>query len=47
MDGIPTGVNYQLAWDAQKVTEDRLKVVGITGAINISDNMLDLEQAWK
>ena len=44
-EGVPAPVCYQLAWDAQKVTEDRLKAVGIMGPG--SDNMLDYEESWQ
>ena len=43
-EGIPTGVCYQLAWDAQKATPDRLKAAGIDKPG--SDNMLDHQQSW-
>ena len=47
MDGIPTGVNYQLAWDAQKITEERAKAIGVDGLGNGPDNVLDYAEAWK
>ena len=43
-EGIPSEVNYNLAWDAQKVTEERAKTVGIDKPG--SDNMLDHQQSW-
>ena len=43
-EGIPTGVCYQLAWDAQKATPDRLKAAGIDKPG--SGNMLDHQQSW-
>ena len=47
MDGIPTGVCYQLAWDAQKITEERAKAIGVDGTVNGPDNVLDYAEAWK
>lgn len=44
-NGIPSGINVQLAWDAQKANEDRLKSVGLEKA-GWGGNMLDLKEAW-
>lgn len=46
MEGIPTQVNYQLAWDGQKANEDRLKSLNITQRA-FGGNMLDYDEAWK
>lgn len=45
MKGIPTNVNYQLAWDAQKVNEDRAKTLCLPA--NGPDNCLDYKEAWQ
>lgn len=47
-DGIPSPVNLQLAWDAQKVTKERVDSLGTIPWDKIySDNMLDLQESWK
>ena len=45
-DGIPSLACYQVAWDAQKVTEERLKEIGVSKA-GMNDNVLDYIEAWK
>ncbi len=44
--GIPSDANLQLAWNGQKVNEDRLKSLNITRRA-FGDNMLDYDEAWK
>ena len=43
-NGIPSQVCYQLAWDAQKVNEDRAKTLCLPA--NGPDNCLDYREAW-
>ena len=48
-DGIPTQVAYQLAWDAQKRTDDNVHMFrDDEGKVSpFCDNVLDLAAAWK
>jgi hypothetical protein len=43
-EGIPTRECYQLAWNAQKKTEDRAKSLSLP--VNGTDNILDYKEAW-
>lgn len=43
-EGIPSQVCYQIAWDAQKVNEDRARTLNIP--VNGPDNCLDYKEAW-
>ena len=43
-EGIPTEVCYQLAWDAQKKTEERANSLKL--AATGPDNVLDYKEAW-
>ena len=49
IEGIPTGVCYQLAWDAQKRNRAPAEWFQNSdkGPLPITDNALDLEVAWK
>ena len=37
----------QIAWDAQKITEERAKAIGVDGTVNGPNNVLDYAEAWK
>lgn len=43
-EGIPSEINYKLAWDAQKATEERRATLELR-AIG-PDNILDYVEAW-